>query len=246
MRTMLLASLDAVSSQMGITMNIRRITTAVAAGLGAAALALAPTLAHAADATSLKVGTNTSGTYSWSGVGKSGQVTADIQNYGVVTCTSATASGSVTAGALTPGSQWGSITGLTLNCPSIIPGAPVTITLNGASKCAGGVLLSGANTLPSSWTGKADLGNNLGGTRDNCIHVDFAGVCHFDLWGPNVTTTFTEAPKANGTQQLTLDGTLTMSKVGGFFCPSTIVANGNTVTLHVPLDVTSGSGLWDF
>jgi hypothetical protein len=205
-------------------MNLRRITLGLGATAGALALALAPTVAQA-NPTSLTVGgTSTNDTFT--ATGKS-PITAVIPGYGTVTCTSATASGTVYPGSPVP-TTWADVNALSLACPSIIPGATT------------------APVTDNPITGNVDFGTS------SCpkVHVNFAGFCSFDLYtsttGTAPTYAFDENVKTDGSQQLTLDGDLTIANKSGLLCTS-VITNGKNVTLHVPLNVkTSTGGLLNF
>ncbi|WP_300682069.1 hypothetical protein [Nocardioides sp.] len=221
-------------------MNLRRITLGLGATAGALALALAPAMASASTPPAdLQVGgTHTNDTFS--ATGKPG-VTANIPGYGLVTCTSASATGNVYPGAPVP-TTWADISTFSLSCPSIIPGATVAITLG---SCGNIGLKNAAGTATTPVTDNPITGDvDFGTAACPKVHVNFAGFCSFDLYssttGTPTTFTFDENNTTAG-QPLTLDGDLTIANKSGLLCTS-VITNGKNITLHVPLNVKTGSG----
>ncbi|WP_300680463.1 hypothetical protein [Nocardioides sp.] len=233
-------------------------TVAVALGL-----ALAPTVAQAVTPSGNRIGGAT-GTQTFTGVGKA-PITATVAGLVSVTCTSASASGTVSAASPVP-APWLSVNNLSLNCPSIIPSLAVVISYDTKCVTAAGIGFSApssttalttmasavapfAGPYDTALTGTANFGTSGASGTNGCVNVNFGnGACTFQLWG-NVGYTFDETPKAGppASQLLTLDGTLTMAKVTGGSCVPGLIANGNAVTLHVPLNITTGTGgLIDF
>ena len=231
-------------------MAIRRIASYLGATAGALALALAPSVVHAATFNHIEVGgvTPSAAGIAVNGVGKAPITATLAAPIGTITCSSATASGKVYASDI-------KITSLALACPSIIPGSTVAIGID-SGKCPGGIVLTPdatqtaltrmvSATNPTGYVGPYD--NPVTGTANfgasdptACVKVTFkflgAQICAFQIKG-SAPWSFNEAPKGTKpgiSQELTLGGTLTVTKVTGT-CP---VANGDEIDLSVPLNLT--------
>jgi len=243
-----------------IIMTVRRIASYLGATAGALALALAPSIANAAGPFNhIEIGgvavTSTGTTFTGTGVAP---INATIPGFGTITCSSATAGGTVLP-------TTAKVTSLSLACPSIIPGTTVTIGVNTSStKCPNGIVLTPtagqtvdkmASAVPNYAgpydlvTGSANFGS--GATdNDKCVAVQFKigslVACSFKLYG-TVPWTFNETPLATTpvSQRLNIAGNLTISSLSGA-CPG--LSNGVQIALSVPLNITTASapGVIDF
>jgi hypothetical protein len=233
-----------------IIMTVRRIASSLGATAGAFALALAPTVAHAATFNHIEVGGVAVTSTSFTGIGKA-PITATLPGFGTITCSSATI-----AGTILPATA--KVTSLAVTCPSTLPGMTTVVGINSnATTCVNGVVLTpdagqtvakmASATNPSGYSGPydtavsgvADFGDSTSG---RCVAVAFkvlgATICSFKIGG-SVPFTFDETPKGTTpaiSQQLNLDGTLALNEVSGS-CPG--YTNGMTVDMSVPLNITT-------
>jgi hypothetical protein len=225
-------------------MNRWRMLSALGATAGALTLAFTPALAQAAPA-SLQVGGGyTADTFSGTALAP---ITGTVPGYGTVTCTSLSAAGSIYPASTAP-TTWADVNSFSISCPNTTPGATTAVTV-GSCGSIGLQNATGIVTAPltdNPITGNVDFGTSA------CpkVHVNYAGVCSYDLYtsttGTAPTYALDENVRPDGTQLLTIDGDLTITNKSGLFCTS-VITNGKNITFHVPLAIkTSSGGLINF
>jgi len=231
-----------------IIMTVRRIAAYLGATAGALALALAPTVAHAAF-NHIEVGgvAVTSTTFTGTGVAP---INATIPGFGTLTCSSATASGTILPTTVT-------VTSLSVACPAIIPGTTLTVRVNSSgTACPHGIVLTPVASLPLTRMASATNPNGYAGTYDlvkgtanfgildngGCVSVVYSvgtlTICSYRLYG-TVPWTFDETPLGTApaiSQRLTFGGDLTVVGVSGA-CPG--YSNGLLISLSAALDITT-------
>ncbi|WP_300682072.1 hypothetical protein [Nocardioides sp.] len=186
-------------------------------------------------------GSHTTGTFT--GIGMPG-VSGNVPGYGLITCTSASAAGTVYPGSPVP-TTWADINAFSFSCPSLLGYAGVTTAIllgscgNIGLQNAAGIVTTPVTDNPI--TGTADFGTAA------CpkVHVNLAGFCSFDLYtsttGTAPTYALDENVRADGSQLLTLDDDLAIANEAGLLCTS-VITNGKNITLHVPLAVKTSTG----